>query len=82
MHWNYRVMKLTDDAGEEYFDLMEVYYEDDGSLMGYCNSHPFNFYDDGDATKAIEFYKETLENIKTALDKPALTPLDFEKPKE
>lgn len=82
MRWNYRVMKLTDEAGEEHFDLMEVYYNDDGSLMGYCNSHPFNFYDDGDITKAIEFYKKTLYNIEIALDKPVLTPLDFDKPKE
>ena len=38
MSWNYRVMELEDDDGEKYYKIKEVYYNRDGSLMGYCDA--------------------------------------------
>jgi hypothetical protein len=35
--WNYRVMEFEDD-GEKYYEIKEVYYNRDGSLMGYCDA--------------------------------------------
>lgn len=30
MHWNHRVMAHTDDMGETYYTIHEVYYDDSG----------------------------------------------------
>jgi hypothetical protein len=34
-HWNYRVMKRENDAGEFEFGIYEVYYDDDGRVQGW-----------------------------------------------
>lgn len=36
-HWNYRVIKDVVD-GEDHFAVHEVYYNDDGSIMGWIAS--------------------------------------------
>ena len=38
MGWNYRVMQFEDEIGETYYEIKEVYYNRDGSLMGYCDA--------------------------------------------
>jgi len=38
MSWNYRVMELTDELEGKYYEIKEVYYNRDGSLMGYCDA--------------------------------------------
>lgn len=84
MHWNYRVMELKDVEGETFFNLAEVYYEDDGSLMGYVDkAEPFLFYgDEGDDKARAEYYEGLLENLKKAIEKPVLRPIDFRGNKE
>ena len=56
MHWNYRLVNVPSEAkGEDWFELKEVFYNDDGSLMGYASAciggetldearHTFNKY--------------------------------------
>jgi hypothetical protein len=39
MSWNYRVVKFNgDEFDEPYYEIKEVYYNRDGSLMGYCDA--------------------------------------------
>jgi hypothetical protein len=59
-----------DDAGEKYYKIKEVYYNRDGSLMGYC-----------DATVSGESFNDVikvLDMMKTDAHKTVLKPSDFE----
>ena len=38
MSWNYRIMQFDDIDEGKYFEIKEVYYNRDGSLMGYCDA--------------------------------------------
>lgn len=38
MSWNYRVVEFEDEIEGKYYELKEVYYNRDGSLMGYCDA--------------------------------------------
>jgi hypothetical protein len=38
MSWNYRVLELDDNDEGKYYEIKEVYYNRDGSLMGYCDA--------------------------------------------
>ena len=39
MSWNYRVVRFKDEENEEtYYELKEVFYNRDGSLMGYADA--------------------------------------------
>ncbi len=70
MHWNYRLIDLSHENGNEpWVQIHEVFYEDDGSLMGYTP-----------ATIGSEDAQElatTLEWMSMALDKPVLKVTDF-----
>ena len=38
MHWNYRLVNTpSENGGEDWFELKEVYYNEDNSLMGYAD---------------------------------------------
>lgn len=66
--WNYRVMEFEDD-GEKYYEIKEVYYNRDGTLMGYC-----------DATASGESFGDVikvLDMMKTDAHKTVLKPSDF-----
>lgn len=39
MSWNYRLVEFDDIDEGTYFEIKEVYYGDDGSLMGYCDAN-------------------------------------------
>jgi hypothetical protein len=39
MSWNYRVVRFKDEENEDtYYELKEVFYNRDGSLMGYADA--------------------------------------------
>ena len=68
MSWNYRVMEFNDD-GEKYYEIKEVYYNRDGTLMGYC-----------DATVSGGSFGDiisTLDIMKEDAQKSVLKPSDF-----
>ncbi len=56
MHWNYRLVNTpSENGGDDWFELKEVYYNDDGTLMGFADAciggdtldearHTFNKY--------------------------------------
>jgi len=69
MSWNYRVMQFEDEIGETYYEIKEVYYNRDGTLMGYC-----------DATASGESFGDVikvLDMMKTDAHKTVLKPSDF-----
>lgn len=39
MHWNYRIVDMSaENGGEPWFELREVFYEEDGSLQGHTSA--------------------------------------------
>lgn len=71
MSWNYRIIRHTDTiTREEYYELIECYYNDDGSLMGYTE---YPSPDGGTVEELQESYKMMAE----AFTKPVLNPSDF-----
>lgn len=74
MIWNYRVINYTNKDDNEtysYLEIHEVYYNEDGSLNYYLLEDPQI------GGTNVEDIQETLEKLRKALDKPALTPEDF-----
>jgi len=70
MHWNYRLIDLAHENGNEpWVEIHEVFYEDDGSLMGYA---PATL-----GSETPQDLKQTLEWMLLALDKPVLKVSDF-----
>jgi hypothetical protein len=68
MSWNYRVMQF-EDAGEKYYEIKEVYYNRDGTLMGYCDASVSG----GSFGDIIH----TLDTMRTDAHKSVLKPSDF-----
>jgi hypothetical protein len=58
-----------DDAGEKYYEIKEVYYNRDGSLMGYCDAS-VSGESFGDVIKVLDM-------MKTDAHKTVLKPSDF-----
>jgi hypothetical protein len=70
MIWNYRLIDLShENGGEPWVELHEVFYEDDGTLMGYTSISP--------GGEDIADLKQSLEWMLLALDKPVLSVKDF-----
>jgi len=69
--WNFRVVDLTndDDWGEKWLEICEVYYNDDESLMGYCEATV--------GEGSVEELKATLQRMLDCLNKPILQEEDF-----
>jgi hypothetical protein len=74
MHWNYRVLhEQLDNSVESFIDesfkIIECYYEDDGSLAGYCDASVLG--------ETLEELQKEIERFKHATMRPVLTPEDF-----
>ena len=66
--WNYRVVR-SNDYGEEYYEIKEVFYDSSGELMGYS-----------DAVIGSESYDglfKVSEMIQSAHAKPVIDEKDF-----
>jgi hypothetical protein len=77
MSWNYRVMEfeevLENEEKSKFYEIKEVYYNRDGTLMGYC-----------DATVGGESFGDVLivlNMMKQDAHKSVLRPSDFKKEK-
>jgi hypothetical protein len=65
MYWNYRMIDLShENGGEPWIEIHEVMYEDDDTLMGYCEASL--------GCEDVEGMKQNLEWMMLALDKPVL----------
>lgn len=38
MSWNYRVVRFTDEVGEEYYEIKEVFYDTASKPVGYSDA--------------------------------------------
>jgi len=63
-------MEFEDD-GEKYYEIKEVYYNRDGSLMGYCNASV--------SGESFDDVIKVLDMMKTNAHKEVLKPSDFDK---
>lgn len=71
MNWNYRIVNTkSQNAGEDWYCLQEVYYEDDKPI-GYCD--PCTGGDDMEELKRVFVW------MGKALELPPLQEEDFEK---
>jgi hypothetical protein len=69
MSWNYIILELDDEIEGKYYEIKEVYYNRDGSLMGYS-----------DATVSGESFSDVirvLDMMKQDAHKSVLKPSDF-----
>jgi hypothetical protein len=74
MPWNYRVMEFEDEIEGKYYEIKEVYYNRDGSLMGYCDASVSG----GSFGDIIN----TLDMMKEDAHKAILKPSDFKSDKD
>lgn len=77
MNWNYRLLDRTEEnGGYPLIELVEVYYEEDEGIRGYCAVKCIS--DD------VEEMRQTFAWYALALDKPVLKLSDFnmQKPTE
>jgi len=66
MHWNNRVVDMmSENGGEPCFELREVYYNDDNTLMGYA--------DICTVADNIEELQEQVERWRIACTQPVLS---------
>ena len=70
MSWNYRVMEFEDEIEGKYYEIKEVYYNRDGSLLGYCDACVSGEFV-GDVIKVLDMMKEDCA-------REVLNPGDFE----
>lgn len=72
MHWNHRVFEKTDYFGEKYFEIHEVYYNDDGTINGFTVNPiaPMGI--------SVDDLKWALAHMIKCLDNPILRENDIE----
>jgi hypothetical protein len=79
MTWNYRVIEHLDEKGYKWWGIHEVYYDEEGNLMGYIeDKNAMMFFDEGDDIgNCQESFSWTLDRMREALNKPVLLEEDF-----
>ena len=65
-HWNHRIL-CGIYKGEEFFQIHEVYYDDDGKINGYGENSVSIYSEEG-----LKGVKWQLEMMAKSLDKPIL----------
>ena len=75
MHWNYRIVNTkTENSGEDWFCLQEVYYNKDNTPYAYCNPST--------GSETMESLKDVWHMINEAITLPPLQEEDFVKYEE
>ena len=78
MHWNHRIVDKTnvekDGELEPWLEIVEVYYRDDGKLMGYA--------DICKGSETLDGLKAHFTRINEAFGQPMLKLEDFHKDEE
>ena len=72
MTWNYRIMKRTDENGNEYYSLNEVFYKEKGKLSAYSEHDEIV---GGSPNEIVGLLEMMLTDAKK--DRPILTEDDF-----
>jgi len=75
MHWNYRIVHTkTENGGEDWFCLQEVYYNKDDTPYAYC--------DPSTGSESMETLKDVWYMVNEAITLPPLQEEDFVKYQE
>ena len=69
MNWNHRVIRFKDETGEVFHKFAEVFYNDDGTLIGYHD--PFMW------SETPEGIQELADRLLMATAKPVLDESEF-----
>lgn len=71
MKWNHRIIRIKDDdqSGGYRYEFKEVFYNDDGGLMGYAD--PFMWSED------VAGMQELVDRLTEATTKPAIDESEF-----
>ena len=69
MTWNHRVIEFTDEDGDKWYSIQEVYYDENDKPMGYCD--PFVGSD------SLGGLNTLIERFKEASEQPVLKAKDF-----
>ena len=70
MHWNYRMVNIKNgNGGDPWIQICEVYYNDDGSLMGYSESCI--------GSETVTGLNIMMERVNMAMSKPVIDEDDF-----
>ena len=59
-HWNYRIVNLTQNPEDPWFEVQEVFYNDDGSIAGFADAYP----GDEHPERVIEVLQRMIDDIK------------------
>lgn len=66
MYWNYRVLQLKNNRDETYFEVHEVYYDENEVPCNWAESHNVVVGD------TLDELKESYEYMATAFEMPVL----------
>ena len=70
MNWNHRVIRFKDETGEVFHKFAEVFYNDDGTLIGYHDPFMWSETPEGIQELADHLLKATAQPVLTASDFP------------
>lgn len=70
--WNYRIIEERNEAGEVYYSVKEVYYDEDGSIFAW------NIEATDVVFEYVEDYSELIKQLLEAKEKTILKELDGE----
>ena len=68
MNWNYRILEIIHDE-ENAYEVVEVYYDEDGAVNGYTDISESPLRHMGDTVdELIEVYEMILKDLKKSKD--------------
>lgn len=70
MSWNYRLVKIKSNTGEDYIEIKEIYYDKNNCIKGYSEA-PIPYGENKDEVK------QCLDLMYTALNKPIINESDL-----
>ena len=68
--WNHRVLRTDNTDGSDFFSVVEVFYNEDGSLIGYSNASANG--------ETLDDVRQDLAWMLAALDKPVINRSEFD----
>ena len=70
MNWNYRIVNTkSDNGGEDWYCLQEVFYDENGKPYGYCNAST--------GSESMESLRDVWHMMGEAMELPPLQEGDF-----
>lgn len=72
MYWNYRVIKKKNENNEHYYEVCEVYYDEENRPKAWTNDKHLLCYEE------LEDLKAAYQDIQEAFKKPILEYIDDE----